>query len=82
MNEDWTTKIASINANISAIKYYQQCMLCHNTRTLPEGMHYCSTPWVCDECKEAIAFIKDFKAGIKEVSAEQAKEIDASIALL
>jgi hypothetical protein len=60
MSEERTTKIASINANISTIKYCQQCMLCNNTRTLPEGMHYCSTSWVCDECKEAMAFVKDF----------------------
>jgi hypothetical protein len=36
----------------------QCCLLCENTRKLPEGMRYCNTPWVCDECKEAIAFIK------------------------
>jgi hypothetical protein len=41
-----------------SIRYCQSCLLCENTRELPEGMHYCNTPWVCDECKEAIAFIK------------------------
>jgi hypothetical protein len=25
-------------------------------------MTYCSTPWVCDECKNAIALVKDFIA--------------------
>ena len=44
----------------------QYCLLCENTRTLPKGMHYCNTPWVCDECKKAIAFIKEFKASIKQ----------------
>ena len=63
-------------------KYSQQCLLCENIRDLPEGMHYCNTPWVCDECKEAVAFIKDFKTGIKEVSVDKAKEIEANIALL
>lgn len=57
-------QILSVTANIAAIKYSQQCLLCENTRDLPEGMHYCNTPWICDECKEAIAFIKDFKASI------------------
>ena len=69
-------------AKISAIRYNQQCLLCENTRGLPEGMHYCNTPWVCDECKEAIAFVKEFRAGIKEVPADKTKEIEASIALL
>jgi hypothetical protein len=45
-------------AKIATPIYSQRCLLCKNTRPLPEGMHYCSTPWVCDECKEAIAFIK------------------------
>jgi hypothetical protein len=40
------------------IRYSQRCLLCENTRELPEGMHYCNTPWVCDECKEAVAFVK------------------------
>ena len=65
----------------SPITAYQCCLLCENTREVPcgYGSHY---PWVCDECREAIAFIKDFKAGIKEVPADKTKEIEASIALL
>lgn len=58
MNEEKTTK--TITAAVAKIFYSQQCLLCENTRRLPEGMHYCRTPWVCDECKEAIAFLKDF----------------------
>lgn len=50
----------TITAHIAPIKYSQVCLLCENTRELPEGMHYCSTPWVCDECIEAIAFLKEF----------------------
>ena len=45
----------------STIYYSQRCLLCDNTRRLPEGMTYCTSPWVCDDCKEAIAFLKDFK---------------------
>ena len=64
-------QILSGTAKISAIRYSQQCLLCENTRGLPEGMHYCNTPWICDECKEAIAFIKDFKASVaKQPSSE------------
>jgi hypothetical protein len=66
----------------TSITAYQFCLLCENTRALPKGMYYCNTPWVCDECKEAIAFVKEFKAGIKEVPADKTKEIEASIALL
>jgi hypothetical protein len=69
-------------AKIATPIYSQSCLLCENIRNLPEGMHYCNAPWVCDECKEAIAFVKEFKAGIKEVPANKTKEIEASIALL
>ena len=75
-------QILSSTAKIAAIRYSQQCLLCENTRGLPEGMHYCNTPWVCDECREAIAFVKECRAGIKEVPADKAEEIEARIALL
>lgn len=68
--------------NITATRYSQPCLLCENTRDLPEGMHYCNTPWICDECKEAIAFVKDLRNSVKEVPEEKSKEIKASIALL
>ena len=68
-------------AKFVAPRYSQPCMLCDNTREIPHPMHY-HYPWVCDECKEAIAFVKEFRAGIKEVPADKAKEIEASIALL
>lgn len=45
----------------SKIFYSQSCLCCENTRRLPEGMTYSHTPWVCDECREAIAFLKKFK---------------------
>ncbi len=72
----------TITATVSKIFYSQQCLCCENTRRLPEGMHYCSTPWVCDECKDAIAFVKDARALAKEVSEEEARQIEASITLL
>lgn len=37
----------------------QRCLLCENTIKFPNCTHYYNTPWVCDECKEAIAFIKN-----------------------
>ena len=58
MNEEKTTK--TITATAGKIFYSQQCLCCDNTRRLPEGMTYCRTPWVCNECKEAMAFLKDF----------------------
>jgi hypothetical protein len=46
-------------ANVPA-KIAQHCFLCENTRELPLGC-LSSTPWVCDECKDAIAYIKYIK---------------------
>jgi hypothetical protein len=65
----------------SPITAYQRCLLCENTREAPcgYGSHY---PWVCNECREAIAFVKDLRNSAKEVSEEETKEIKASIALL
>lgn len=45
----------------------QHCALCSNTRTLPSSS-VAFHPWFCDECKEAIAFIKDFKESITKQS--------------
>ena len=66
---------------IGPMKAMQGCLLCDNVREVPYGYgnYY---PWVCEECKEAIAFVKEFKAGIKEVPADKIKEIEANIALL
>lgn len=82
-NEAIETRTTSIPVtSCTSITAHQFCLLCENTRALPKGMYYCNTPWICDECKEAIAFVKEFKAGIKEVPADKTKEIEASIALL
>lgn len=56
-------EIAVLNIKTSSEIYFtQQCLCCNNTRRLPEGMTYCTTPWICDECKDAIALVKDFIA--------------------
>ena len=54
----------------AAIHYSQRCLCCENTRRLPDGMTYSHTPWICEECKEAIAFLKDFMK-----SCDKAKEM-------
>ena len=36
----------------------QRCLLCENTREFINGYPPGPSPWVCDECREAIAFIK------------------------
>jgi hypothetical protein len=60
----------------------QCCLLCENTREFINGYPSGPSPWVCDECREAIAFVKDLRNSAKEVSEEESKEIKASIALL
>lgn len=60
----------------------QRCLLCENTRDFINGYPPGPSPWVCDECKEAIAFVKTLRASAEEVSEEEPKEIKASIALL
>lgn len=60
----------------------QRCLLCENTREFINGYPPGPSPWVCDECKEAIAFVKNLRNSTKEVSEEELKEIKASIALL
>ena len=53
------------------ITIHQSCLLCNNSRPFINGCPPGPSPWVCNECKEAIAFIKDFKASVvKQPSAE------------
>ena len=61
-----TTRIATVAA--PTVYYSQQCLCCENTRRLPEGMAYCHTPWICDECREAIAFLKGFMKSCDKAS--------------
>lgn len=42
-------------------KYVQPCLLCENIREIPYNTIHSIYPWVCDECKEAIAFVKELK---------------------
>lgn len=46
----------------------QCCLLCNNSRPFVNGYPPGPSPWVCDECKEAIAFIKDFKASTNKTN--------------
>lgn len=46
----------------SRIIFSQRCLCCDNSRELPEGMTYCNTPWICDDCKKAIEFLKFLKS--------------------
>ena len=81
-NEATETRTAFIPiTNCTPIPTYQRCLLCENAREVSYGYGN-RYPWVCDECKEAIAFVKDLRNSAKEVSEEEQKEIKASIALL
>lgn len=40
----------------------QCCLLCENTREFINGYPPGPSPWVCDECKEAISFLKFLKS--------------------
>jgi hypothetical protein len=46
----------------------QCCLLCDNSRPFVNGYPPGPSPWVCDECKDAIAFIKDFKASTNKTN--------------
>ena len=48
-------------STVSRIIFSQRCLCCDNSRELPEGMTHSHIPWVCDECKEAIEFLKFLK---------------------
>lgn len=62
------SKTASIPlGNHSNVTICQCCLLCNNSRPFINGYPPGPSPWVCDECKEAIAFIKDFKASTKQL---------------
>ena len=50
---------------MSFINAEQECILCENTREMPIGYGN-NYPWVCDECKEAMAFLKDFMKSCDE----------------
>lgn len=53
---DWS-KVVTTPIKVVAC---QQCMCCENTRELYDGW-YSPGPWICEDCKEAIAYIKEVK---------------------
>ena len=63
-------QVKTITVPVAKIVAVQRCMLCENSRELPDNMSYSHYPWVCNECKEAIAFVKDFMK-----SCDKAKEM-------
>lgn len=75
MSEQKTKTVKISTSTGSHIYYSQRCLCCENTRRLPEGMTYCNTPWMCDDCKEAIAFLKDFRKEYTKAQ-ELLKEIE------
>ena len=60
-------KTIQVENKINKFYYSQACLCCDNTRRLPEGMHFSSTPWICGECREAIAFLKDLKKSVDAI---------------
>ncbi len=63
VDPDQVTVTANCYTHIVA---HQQCLLCDNTREIPVGYghHY---PWVCDECREAMVYLKEFKKTLDEL---------------
>ncbi|MBO5424013.1 MAG: hypothetical protein J6A25_00700 [Lachnospiraceae bacterium] len=55
---NWGVKVADYS--ITTISLEQKCLLCDNTRVLPAYMSNIGT-YVCDECREAMAYIKEVK---------------------
>ena len=51
----WLKVTADYSVNNICLE--QQCMLCENTRIL--GGYHHSVPWICNECKDAIAYVKE-----------------------
>ena len=73
MSNEKTVRLDTIQKQ--SLYFSQECISCENTRRLPEGMTYCDTPWMCDECKEAIAFLKDFMKSCDKAT-EMLKEME------
>ena len=62
-------KTINTESKISYTFLAQQCLCCENTREVPYGFSGYNQ-FVCDECREAIAFLKDFMK-----SCDKAKEL-------
>ena len=52
----WGVKVADYS--ITNLSIEQRCLLCDNTRVLPAYMSNIGT-YVCDECQEAMAYVKE-----------------------
>ena len=48
-------------------KYSQPCLLCDNAREISYNPMHTLYPWVCDECKGAMVYIKEFKKTLDEL---------------
>lgn len=55
---DWGMTIAA-DYSITSISLEQKCLLCDNTRELPAFMSNNISPYICNECQEAIAYAKE-----------------------
>lgn len=55
---DLSIKIAA-DYRITSISLEQKCLLCDNTRGLPAYMSNNISPYVCEECQEAMAYAKE-----------------------
>ena len=67
-------KTITIETDASYFHWSQSCMLCENTREVPHGFNGYNQ-FVCDECREAIAFLKDFIKSCNKAS-ELLKEME------
>lgn len=57
--EEAATGVMSLHREQPKIVAVQTCMLCDNTNEIPEGWYPYNSPWICKECKEAIAYAKE-----------------------
>lgn len=59
--------------NVGPYKVLQKCLICEQTQSVEYNPEIHSDSryllFICDECKEAIAFVKNFRVNLKEVSA-------------
>lgn len=53
--------VIAAKTNITTISLEQKCLLCDNIRELPAYMSNHISPYICDECREAVAYIKEVK---------------------
>ena len=64
-------------AKLIAPSYSQSCLLCDNTHEIPY-LRYYEYPWICDECKETIKFLKFLKLYNRELTDLIMKEAERS----